>query len=118
MAKQIWTQDMRKVMDARLHMEFGPHRSWSGARSPTDNRGRFEAVLREPARYFSELVGEEITPDAVKNQIDWGITVQKEMKDQSHARNYILNKAAALEVGFISSSDLPAYMSVRQAAEA
>jgi hypothetical protein len=37
------------------------------------------------------------------------------MKDESHARNYILTKAAPMEVGFMSSSDLPESMSVRQA---
>ncbi len=117
MAKQLWTQDMRKILYARLHKEFGPHSGWAGGSSPPGMPKRFKTVREELADQFSKMAGQEITPGAVKNQIEWGITVQKEMKDQSHARNYILNKAAALEVGFINASDLPAYMSVRQKEE-
>jgi hypothetical protein len=77
-------------------------------------RRQFEKALGELAAQSSQQTDRTITPDALENQIDWGITAQREMRDQSHARNYILNKAAALEVGFITSADLPEYMNVRQ----
>jgi hypothetical protein len=32
------------------------------------------------------------------------------MIDQSHIRNFVLNKAAALDAGFISASELPTHM--------
>src|SRR5574341_1163312 len=114
MASQVWTQEMRKAMYARLLSEFGPHKSWKGSRRPTDKTEQFQKALEELATQFSQQSGRIITPDAVENQIDWGITVQKEMKDQSHVRNFILNKAAALDVDFITSADLPEYMNVLQ----
>jgi hypothetical protein len=112
MAEEFWTQDMRKAMYARLYMEFGPHSEWD-PRSPIKNKDRYPAVLKELAEYFSKTLDKEISPDAVKNQIDWGITRQKEMKDRSGIRNYILNKSAALEVGFIATASLPGYMLVK-----
>jgi len=62
---------------------------------------------------LGQLLGMEIQASAVENQIAWGITMQHDIRNQSHARNVILNKSAALEVGFISSSDLPKYMFIR-----
>ena len=114
MAAQVWTQEMRKVMYARLLQEFGPHSRLKGSRRPTDKKKQFEKALAELSALFSQQAGRTIMPDAVENQIDWGIPIQKEMRDQSHARNFILNKAAALEVGFITSAGLPEYMNVRQ----
>jgi hypothetical protein len=97
--------------------EFGPHNSWSGSRAPTNKKKQFRDTLAKLASEFSEETGSAVTPEAVENQLDWGITIQKEMKDQSHVRNFILNKAAALEVNFITSSDLPELMSVKPTAK-
>jgi hypothetical protein len=111
----VWTYEMRKMLYASLLAEFGPHHTWHGSRYPTDRRTDFQGVLRKLAAAFSIVSGKEITPEAVEQQVDWGITVQKEMKSQGHVRNFILNKAAALEVGFVTTSDLPNFMTVRAA---
>lgn len=103
---------MRRLLYACLLSEFGPHRDWSGSRYPRDRRTEFHALLTKLAGVFSTLTGKTITRDAVEQQVDWGITVQKEIKSNGHARAFIMNKAAALDVGFITTADLPAFMSV------
>jgi hypothetical protein len=80
--------------------------------TPPDKRQQFNGAMRRLAVIFSELAKRDITPEAVEQQVDWAITVQKEIRNQGHARQFILNKAAALEVGFIVASDLPGYMNV------
>jgi hypothetical protein len=114
MKSAFWTDEMRKSMYARLLHEFGPHREWAGSRSPTDKKVQFKAILAELAAQFSKQVGKTIRPSAVEQQMDWGITIQKEMRSKGHVRTFILNKAAALEANFISYNDLPQYMSVKE----
>lgn len=107
---------MRKMLYASLLAEFGAHRTWKGSRYPTDKRQQFRSAMRKLAGIFSELAKKNITPEAVEQQVDWAITVQKDIKSQGHARQFILNKAAALEIGFIVASDLPGFMSVSKGA--
>ena len=74
---------------------------------PAKDRALFLKALSELAVLFSQMTGREITSGAVSAQLAWATTTQRELKDCSLVRNYILNKAAALEVGFIGLGDLP-----------
>lgn len=102
-----WTQDLRKVMYARLVMEFGSHDEWIKASYPEGKKDRYQTVLRELAQYFTRLTGDEFAWTAVQQQVDWGRTQQEQIRD-GHLRQYILNKAAAIEMGFLRPSSLPA----------
>jgi hypothetical protein len=110
----VWTYDMRTLLYACLRAEFGPHYMWKGSRYPRDRRAEFNNLLDRLSLVFSTLTGREITKEAVEAQVDWAITVQRELKGAGHVRNFILNKAAALDAGFITRADLPQTMSVNR----
>jgi len=103
-----WTQELRKVLYARLVMEFGSYDTWGNSRSPSDVT-RYKKVTEELAEYFTNLTGDSFAATAVRQQVDWACTKQDGIK-ASHARTFILNKAAAVEMGFLKSSDLPKYL--------
>ncbi len=113
MRRIIWTHERRKDLYTKVIKEVGAFSTWTGARAPLSKKEKYDALLWDLSDQFRRETGEIISPAAVEQQIDWAITKQKEMKDQSHVRNFILNKAAALEVGFLSTADLPGYMHVR-----
>jgi hypothetical protein len=94
-------------------MEFGPHATWGGTniRFPKGKEERFNQVKEELARYFSELTGKVITSTGVQTQLNWACTSQDEVDNISHARQLIMNKAAALDSGFLQQSDLPSSIS-------
>jgi hypothetical protein len=102
-----WTQDLRKILYARLTMEFGSHDEWGKMSFPDGRKARYHEVLKELAEYFSRLTGDTFAWTAVQQQVDWGRTRQEEIRD-NYLRQYILNKAAAIEMGFLQPSSLPA----------
>lgn len=111
MAKQIkWTQELRRILYARLVMEFGPHASWVLKNYPKGQRKRYDLVLEELARYFSELTGSKFEATAVDQQIAWATTKQESITNAGFAYQFMMNKSAALEMGFLSSSELPEYI--------
>jgi hypothetical protein len=88
--------------------------SWNSATMTNGARYPFQIaertaneVLKELAAYFTRLTGDRFAWTAVRQQVDWGKTRQKEIRD-GHLRQFILNKAAAVEMGFLSPSSLPA----------
>lgn len=84
------------------------------ARYPRDNKARFDEVKDQLAKYFSEMAGRTISAGAVDNQLAFAVTGQRELTNAGFARNFILNAAAALEVGFTSSADLPGHIVLRE----
>ncbi len=102
-----WTQEMRRSLYSRLVKDFGPYNAWGVKIEPKDRKDEFAKVLAELAIQFSKEAGHFILASAVQAQINWAITSEMEMKDPSRIRNFILNKAAALDAGFISASELP-----------
>jgi len=105
-----WTQEMRRKLYSRLVKDFGPYNVWGAKIEPKDKKVHFYKVIAELAMQFSKEAGHFIIASAVHAQINWATTSQKEMKDQSRIRNFVLNKAAALDAGFISASELPTRM--------
>lgn len=105
-----WTQDLRRIVYARIVMEFGPYDKWGKTDYPDGREQRYEDVLAEIAAFLSRLTGTEFKPSAVRQQVNFGRTRQQSVFDQSRARTLILNKAAALEMGFIHSRELPSLL--------
>jgi hypothetical protein len=108
--KMKWTQEMRRNLYARLVKDFGPYNVWGAKIEPKDKKDEFAKVLAELAIQFSKEAGHFILASVVQAQINWATTSQMEMKDPSRISNFILNKAAALDAGFISASELPTRM--------
>jgi hypothetical protein len=105
-----WTQEMRRKLYSRLVKDFGPHNVWGAKIGPKDKQVQFYKVLAELALQFSKEAGHFIAASALHAQINWATTLQKEMKNPSRIRNFVLNKAAALDAGFISASEWPTRM--------
>ena len=100
MNRIVWTQEMRRKMYSRIVAEIGRHQDWDEKIRPRKNRQSYEQLLRELAEEFS---GEAT---ALQQQINFATTTQAQLSNQSHIRSYILNKAAALEAGFIVTNEL------------
>src|SRR4030095_15812116 len=107
MKPSFWTHDLRKRVFSRLKVEFGPHCGWGATRYPRGQVAKYKAVLAELSREISSDLGRQVKAAAIAQQVDWGITKQVPMRDQARVRNFILNKAAALESALITTSDLP-----------
>lgn len=101
-----WTSPIRQIVYSRITMEFGPFKTWNG--ETPHNKARYEEVLKELATYLSELTGQTFKYTAVKQQIAWAVTKQTTIKNPSLMRQFVGNKSAALEMGFIAQSELPA----------
>ena len=105
MSQEKWTHEMRLEMFGRLTDRFGPLSSWNGTR-PQNPAEEYEAFKQEIADDFSHRFGVQISGGAVNNQINWAMN-QSRTVDQSGYRNKIVNTAAAIYAGFLSSRDLP-----------
>ena len=106
-----WNQDVRKVMYRRMFEKFGACKSWVSRTNPTGDSVDMAEFLEEMSVGFAKITGEPCTVGAVQNQLNWGLGAkQSVIKDPNHLKNYILNRAAALEVGLITYNDLPDYV--------
>ncbi len=105
-----WTQELRRILYARLVMEFGPHETWLLKNYPKGQKERYGEVLKELAAYFTQLTGDRFEASAVDQQVAWATTRQESITTESFAYQFIMNKSAALEMGFLTSSRLPSYM--------
>ncbi len=105
-----WNQTIRRIVFERLFEKYGPLREWHKTGNPTGVTGEYKKFLTDTAEGLSKITGLKCTVGALQNQIDWGIQPrQSVIKSQSYVRNFILNRAAALESGLITSSELPSY---------
>lgn len=108
---EIWTGDARRLLYGRLVAQFGALDTWTGSSSP--GRGldqKFDQFCEDFARAVGANSG-----DAVKIQIRFAMPESAHGSDwdQGHARTAILNKAAALEAGFIENKHLPSILHAR-----
>src|SRR5271165_1554918 len=105
-----WTQEMRRKLYSRLVKDFGPYHLWGTKTEPQGTKVQFDEVLAELAKEFSKEAGRIILASAVQAQFNWATSSRKEIIDQSRVRGFVLNKAAALDAGFIAKADLPTRM--------
>ena len=112
-----WTPEIRKLLYENLVKEFGPYSEWTeNDRIPNDKTKYYE-FLRNWAKILSTTTGKKFTEDSIRMQINWALTSQENITaakgyGQSFMSYYILNKAVALEVGFITRNSLPSAASL------
>jgi len=117
-----WTFEIRKGLFKKVKEEFGNYSQWQNRKSPEGNKREFLFLLKKYADYLKFTTGQKFNhkkgkdgkidsskdgTDAVRSQLEWGITAQKYIKDRNYLRNWVLCKAAALESKFIENKDLP-----------
>lgn len=107
---QKWTHELRVKMYSRLLAEFGPHTDWGTFAYPSGRKDRLKEVLKELAVEFTRSTGKTFEWTALDQQMIWGITRQGRVKNAAFASQYILNKAAALETGFLKTSELSGFV--------
>jgi hypothetical protein len=107
---QKWTHELRVAMYSRLLAQFGPYSQWGTVAYPSGRKSELEEVLKELAADFSRRANKTFEWTALEQQMKWGITRQGPVKNGGFAYQYILNKAAALETGFLTSSDLSGFV--------
>jgi hypothetical protein len=110
----IWTQDVRRVLYARLVQIFGPLSSWEKKNSP----GRqLDDGFSEFCDVFARAVGAK-SGDAVKRQIRFAMPeTERGSSWGRQAQPAIFNKAAAFEAGFIEGKHLPDLLAVGRASK-
>jgi hypothetical protein len=100
----IWTGGARRLLYRRLVKLFGPYDQWKKTASPGGGK---DTKFDEFCDGFAKVVGAN-SGDAVKHQIRFALPeTQSGSTWESQAQNAILNKAAALEAGFIKDKHLP-----------
>lgn len=106
---KIWTGDVRRVLYRRLVQKFGPSENWKKNSSPGRGLDKdFELFCKA----FAQIVGAD-SADAVKHQIRFAMPeTERGSTWGRQAQTAILNKAAALEMGFIKDGQLPDLLAV------
>jgi regulator of sirC expression with transglutaminase-like and TPR domain len=107
-----WTQKRREKLYSRLVSEIGPHRVWDEKIRPRAKRAEYDRLLMELAAEFSNETRDTCRVSAIQQQINFATTTQTEHNDRARIRSFILNKAAAIEAGFLSFHDIPQYLKV------
>ena len=105
----IWTNEIRVTMYQVLVREFGSHDSWTRESHP-GNRREYDALLQRLAQGVTNKSGRRVTPAAVEQQIMFAKTRQRFI-NKRQLRQFMLNKAAAIEAGFISAESLSIWFS-------
>jgi hypothetical protein len=106
---EIWTGEVRRVLYRRLVQQFGPYRGWKKTNSPG---GTLDTKFDQFCDTFAKAVGAQ-SGNAVKHQIRFAMPESERGSTWGrHAQTAILNKAAALEAGFIEDKHLPDLLAV------
>ena len=105
--QKFWDNDGRRMLYEDLLCAFGPFREWGKSTYPKGKKSEFDDLVAFDAKKLSRRYGREITASAVCQQIKWGTSGQRQIKNRHQYMCYIANRAAAEEVGFIASEDLP-----------
>jgi hypothetical protein len=102
----VWTSARREHLYERLVSMFGPVTKWESPSTPAPGRG-LNNSFDEFCEVFARRVGAK-SGNAVKLQIRFAIHVHTTgYWVNGHAQAAILNKAAALKAGFITSKHIP-----------
>ena len=114
-----WNQDIRRIVYKRLLEEFGPCSEWKKRVNPTGDKRDWIRVCSEIARGLTNLTGKNFLGtnkdpkkqwegSAVEAQVMWGIQEkQNSCVNVGMVTNFVFNRAIALEIGLISSCDMP-----------
>jgi hypothetical protein len=106
---EIWTGDIRRVLYKRLVQLFGPSDEWEKTAAP--GRG-LDPDFDRFCGVFAQAVGAK-SGDAVKHQIRFAMPETEHGSTWGRqAQTAILNKAVALEAGFVRDGQLPNLVAV------
>lgn len=106
---EIWSGEVRRVLYQRLVVQFGPYSEWKNKTSPGGGR---DEEYNDFCGSFAQAVGAK-SQEAVRHQIRFAMPeTTRGTSWGRHAQTAILNKAAALEAGFIEDKHLPNLLAV------
>jgi len=100
----------RKYMYQRLVSEFGPHKEWHKHTNPLNKSDAIKRFYAKMAIELKNVFNVVVTPKAVEQQVAFAISHNKSLTN-GFFQSYILNKASAIEAGFIDKNDLPVAVS-------
>src|SRR5689334_14199944 len=100
----VWTGEARRLLYKRLVEEFGRYGEWEKSSSPGNGR---DAAFEKFCDSFAKALGAK-SGQAVQHQIRFAMPESAKGSTWGRqAQTAILNKAAALEAGFIEDKHLP-----------
>lgn len=106
-----WSQELRVILYRRLLEKYGPHKTWESRNYPrAGEHAEFRAFMEEIADSLRKITGTNFKDGGPIMQFAHAITTQPEARGTGRAYNIIMNKAAAYDVGFITSKEMPSCM--------
>ena len=108
--KVKWTHELRCLVYRSITTRFGQHNKWGTKFHPDGKRSEYGQTLKIIADFLTTLTGARYLPSEIQQQINWAISEQKALIKKNYSRQYILNKAAAIESHFLEGKDLPALL--------
>lgn len=114
--RDIWNDSLREQLYTVVVWEFGPLKYWESKSRPHKTGGAFKAFLVRCSDHFNLTYGLELSPDAIKSQINYVLQRPKEADyNHDHKDNFSSNIKAAVRARFITIADLKKRMGNRQA---
>ena len=114
--RDIWNESLREQLYTLVVWEFGPLKYWESKSRPFKSGGAFKAFLVRCSDHFNLTYGLELSPDAIKSQINYVLQRPKEADyNHNHKDNFSSNIKAAVRARFITVADLKKRMGQRQA---
>ena len=114
--RDIWNDSLREQLYTLVVWEFGPLKYWETKSRPHRSGGAFKAFLVRCSDHFNLTYGLELSPDAIKSQINYVLQRPKEaVYNHDHKDNFSSNIKAAVRARFITVADLKKRMGNRQA---
>lgn len=105
--RDIWDEHLREQLFTVLVWEFGPLKYWESKSRPFKSGGAFKEFLHKMSEHFNQRYGHDLSPDAIKSQINYVLQRPKEADyNVGHQDNFSRNIKAAVHARFISISDL------------
>lgn len=105
--RDIWDDSLREQLFAVLAWEFGPLKYWEAKSRPFKSGTAFKEFLEKMSQHMGNLKGLELSPDAIKSQINYVLQRPKGSDyNIGHQDNFKRNIKAAVKAGFISLEDL------------
>jgi hypothetical protein len=112
--ENVWTGEARRVLYQQLLKRFGPLKSWKNTSSPG---GKLDKEFEKFCTEFANVIGAK-SGEAVQHQIRFALPeTPKGSTWTGQAQTATLNKAAALEAGFIENKHLPELLAVGREAK-
>lgn len=113
--RDIWDEHLREQLFTILTWEFGPLKYWQSKSRPFKSGGAFKEFLYKMSEHFNQRYGHDLSPDAIKSQINYVLQRPKEAEyNVGHQDNFSRNIKAAVHARFISIADLKKRLAKQQ----